>query len=212
MPESTESEPTVFVVDDDAALCESLQWLLEAAGLRVQTFLSAEAFLAAGCASQPGCLVLDVRMPGMSGLDLHTKLIAENCPLPVIFMTGHGDVPTAIRAVRAGACEFLQKPVDDQVLVSAIRAALERDRRSRQRQSARREVLDGLRRLTPREREVLRHVLKGDASKQIAAVLEIAEKTVEAHRKHIMDKLGVRNVADLVRVVMLAHEAPGNPR
>lgn len=199
-----ESVPKVFVVDDDEAMCESVQWLLESEGLAAVTFDSAEAFLEAYTPTQPGCLVLDVRMRGMSGLDLHAKLVEEGIAIPVIIITGHGDVPMAVRAVKAGVVDFLEKPVHDQVLLEKIRQALERDAHTRRELEERRVAAEHLASLTPRERQVLELVVAGRANKQVAAQLRIAEKTVEVHRKRVMQKMEVHNVVDLVRAVMTA--------
>jgi RNA polymerase sigma factor (sigma-70 family) len=198
------ADSTVFVVDDDAALCEALQWLLESAGFRVRTHRSAEAFLAAYDREQPGCLVLDVRLRGMSGLDLQRKLNEQQIALPVIVLSGHGDIPMAVRAIQAGALDFLEKPVDDTVLLGRIRLALALDSRQRSAVRAQAELRARLQSLTPREREVLELVLAGRPNKEIAAELGVAVKTVEAHRKHLMEKMDVRHVVELVRAVMTA--------
>ena len=198
-------EPTVFVVDDDAAMCESLACLLESQGLRARTFESAEAFLASYRPDQPGCLVLDIRMRGMSGLELQARLAQEEPAVPIIVITGHGDIPMAVRAMKAGAVDFLEKPVNDQVLLQRIRQALERDRLVRQQYQDRHATLTCFARLTPRERDVMKLVVDGKANKQIAAELGVAEKTVEVHRKRIMQKMNVRSAVALVRAVVGAH-------
>jgi two-component system, LuxR family, response regulator FixJ len=205
------SEPTVYVVDDDTALCEALQCLLESAGLRVQTFNSAEAFLDAVRPEMPGCLVLDIRMHGMGGLELQARLAREEFPLPVIIITGHGDIPMAVRAMKNGVVDFLEKPVNDVVLLERISAALARDRAARQTRAQHAEVAQRLARLTPRERQVLAGVVAGKPSKQIANELGIMEKTIEVHRKHIRHKMGVRCSVDLVRAVMLARDSEARP-
>lgn len=202
-----EPEPTVFVVDDDDAICESLQWLLEAEGLRVTTFASAEAFLAARRPEQPGCLVLDVRMRGMTGLELQARLAQLGDHMPVIVVTGHGDVPMAVRAVRAGALDFLEKPVNNDVLLARVRGALAMDAQRRQANAGRQAVQSRLDALTAREREVLELVVAGRANKQIAAALGIHEKTVEVHRRHLFQKLRVHSTVELVRLVMANHPA-----
>jgi len=201
-----EPEPIVYVVDDDEEVCEALRCLLVSKGLRTETYTSAEAFLAACRPGQPGCLVLDVRMRGMSGLELHGRLAEDELPLPVIIITGHGDISMAVRAIKAGAVDFLEKPVSDTVLVQRIRAALELDARNRRRWREGGEISACLDTLTDREREVMELVIIGRASKRIAAELGIAEKTVEAHRKHVLAKLGVHSAVELVRIV-LAHRA-----
>jgi FixJ family two-component response regulator len=197
-----DSEPAVFVVDDDEALCESLQWLLEPEGLRVRTFSSAEVFLSQVSPRQAGCLVLDVRMRGMSGLDLQARLVESGATMPVIILTGHGDVPMAVRAVKAGALEFLEKPVNDQVLLGCIRRALAEDAAARAQRAAREDAQTRIRTLTPREREVMELVVTGYANKRIASRLGICEKTVEVHRRRVMQKMGVRTAVDLVRLAV----------
>jgi two-component system response regulator FixJ len=196
------SERTVYVVDDDAVLCEALQALLEAEGLRVETHTSAESFLAARCGHEAGCLVLDVRMRGMSGLELQEHLVQLGATLPVIVLTGHGDVPMAVRAVKAGVVDFLEKPVNDQLLLERIRNALALDAQRRAQRVRRAEAQRRLDSLTAREYEVMERVVAGLANKQIAGELGITEKTVEAHRKHVMDKLAVGGVAELVVLVL----------
>lgn len=203
------NEPTVYLVDDDEAMCESLTCLLEAQGFRTRAHHSAEEFLDDydGCA--PGCLVLDVRMRGMNGLDLHRKLQDDGVILPVIIITGHGDIPMAVRATRAGAIDFLEKPVNDHVLVQRIRLALELDERRRREQEVVAQTVARLELLTPREREVMELVAAGMQNKQIATDLKITEKTVEAHRQRVMQKMGVSGVVDLVRQVLAVERARG---
>ena len=196
-----DAEPKVFVVDDDDALCDALREFLEAQGLPVEAYNSAEAFLAAGGPARPGCLVLDVRMRGMSGIELQGRLAADGFALPVIVITGHGDVPMAIRAVRNGAVDFLEKPVPDQLLLERIRHALALDAQRRLAAEERNAAAARLGTLTPRERQVMDHVLAGESNKQIAAALGISVKTVEAHRKRVMQKMGVHCVVDLMRAV-----------
>ena len=195
------TEPTVFVVDDDDAVCASLRCLLESLGLRVETYGSAEAFLAAHDHDRPGCLVLDVRMSAMDGLALQTRLAAMDADIPIIIMTGHGDVSTAVRAMRAGAVDFLEKPVDDRVLLERIRDALARDDHHRRQHATELETQQRLASLTPRERQVLELVLVGKPNKQIAAQLGVTTKTVEAHRQKMMQKMGAANLTTLVRVM-----------
>ena len=195
-------EPTVFVVDDDEELCEGLRWLLESEGLNVQTHTSAEAFLDAYDTECPGCLVLDVRMGGMSGLELQAKLAEQGLSAPVIILTGHADVPMAVQATKAGAVEFLQKPADDQVLLDSIQRAIELDAQVRERQAANAGFAARIELLTPRQREVLDLVVAGKANKQIAAGFGVSPRTVEVHRKRIMRKLRVKSSVDLVRNVM----------
>ena len=201
--------PTVFVVDDDAAVRDSLTWLIKSAGLPVETYDSGWAFLAHYRRDRPGCLVLDLRMPGMSGLELQEKLARQEISLPVIIITGHGDVPTAVRAMRTGAMDLLQKPFDGEVLLKSIREALDRDARNRREWARWADAADRLALLTPREQGVLGLILAGKRNREAAAELGVSSKTVEAHRGHIMRKMGVRSLAELVRVARLA--ATGSP-
>jgi FixJ family two-component response regulator len=193
--------PTVYVIDDDAGMCEALAYLLRAEGLHVQTYLAAEDFLQT-YTGEPGCLLLDVRMRGMSGLELQSRLAGEHPSLPIIILTAHGDIRMAVRAMKDGAVDFLEKPVPDQILVQRIRSALELDWQRRSSSAETRQVLERLNRLTRREREVLWLVVSGLANKQIASQLDITEKTVEAHRKHVMQKMGVHNAVALVRTMV----------
>lgn len=197
---------TIYVVDDDEALRDSMAWLLEGEGYQVQCFDSAAAFLTARHDAMRGCLVLDVRMPDMSGLELHERLDALGCALPVIFITGHGDVPMAVSALQRGACDFIEKPFNNADLLGRIQRALELDAQlsdRRQREAALSHRLD---QLTPREREVMRLVVAGRLNKQIADELDISMKTVEAHRARVMEKMGVRTLAELVKVVIALEE------
>lgn len=194
-------EPTVFFVDDDPALRESVSWLLESRALRVRTFESAEEFLDAFDRDAPGCLLLDVRMRGMGGLDLQSRMLEVGAALPIILITGHGDVPMAVRAMRAGAMDVLEKPVNDQVLLERIRAAIARDALSRSARESVNAVRASWGRLTPRERDVVACMLRGMRNKEIAAELTIAEKTVEVHRKRVLQKMSARNAVELVRIV-----------
>lgn len=203
------SDPTVFVVDDDAAVCDSLTWLIKSAGLPVETYDSARAFLAHYRPDRPGCLVLDLRMPGMSGIELQERLARQEMSLPVIIITGHGDVPTAVKAMRAGAVDLLEKPFDGEVLLKSIRKALERDARNRHDWALWSEAADRLAALTSREHEVLELIVAGKSNKETAAELDVSPKTIEAHRGHIMHKVGVRSLAELVHLARLA--ATGNP-
>jgi len=196
--------PTVFVVDDDASFRNAISRLIRAAGYPVQSYSSAEEFLAASPGASPGCVLLDLRMPGPSGLDVQNALARSEHPLPIIFLTGHGDIPTSVRAVRAGADDFLTKPVRKDVLFAAIERALARDAQERRQRTRRRELRTRFDALTPREREVLAHVLSGQLNKQIAADVEASERTVKAHRANLMAKLQVQSVAELAH---LAHEA-----
>lgn len=196
-----DAPPTVFVVDDDAAMCGALTCLFEAHGFDVRTCRSAEEFLDAYHPDQPGCLVLDIRMRGMSGLELQTQLARRGVTLPIIMITGHGDIPMAVRAMKTGALDFLQKPVPDKLLLQRVAAALDLDRRTRQQAAQRRALAERLATLTPREREVLDAVLEGKPNKQIASELGVCEKTIEVHRKHVLAKAGVHSTTELVREV-----------
>ena len=196
------STQTVFIVDDDPALRKSLRWLTESVGLRVETFATAEDFRAAYDPARSGCLVLDVRMPGMSGLDLQAYLVEQNIALPVLIVTGHAEVQSAVRAMKAGAVGFLEKPFGDQELLDHVQEALAIDQRERERKINLRDVRERYERLTPREREVMVLIARGRANKQIAAELDISQKTVEVHRAHVMKKLEAASIAGLVRMVL----------
>ncbi len=196
------SDTTVFVVDDDAAVCDSLRFLIESVGLQVRTFSSADEFLAAYTPDQPGCLVLDLRMPGMSGLELQEQLARQKCALPVIIITAHGDVPTAVRAMHAGAVDFMSKPFSDQHLLDRIHQALTKDAQARRDEAVRAGIAARVALLTPREREVMDLVVSGMPNKGIAAQLELSAKTVETHRARVMDKMQARSVAELVHMAL----------
>jgi two-component system, LuxR family, response regulator FixJ len=204
-------EPTVFVVDDDRAMRDSLRWLLESVGLTVRTYSTAADFLREYEPAQPGCLVLDVRMPGMSGLDLQAELVRRGAGLPTIVVTGHAEVPMAVRAVKAGAVDFIEKPFSDQLLLDRVRQALEIDRLEREVRHRREEARRRLESLTAREREVLGLVAAGKANKEIAASLRLSPKTVEVHRAHVMSKMAVDSLAELIRVAFLAGAIRENP-
>ncbi len=203
------SEPTVFVVDDDQAMRTSLQWLIESIGMPVKTFDSADAFLAGYHPGGAGCLLLDVRMPGMSGLELQGYLAREGYRLPVIMITGHGDVAMAVKAMKSGAVDFIEKPFHDEDLLRSIRNALDFDRKQRANRETRAEVAARLSELTPREHEVMAMVTDGKANKEIAAELGVSAKTVEAHRARVMEKMRADSLADLVRMAMLASQDAG---
>jgi FixJ family two-component response regulator len=191
----------VYVVDDDSSIRQALSSLLRSAGLQVETFGSAREFLRAPRAEIPACLVLDVRLPDGSGLDVPDELRNLDLPLPIIYITGHGTIPMSVRAMKAGALEFLTKPFRDEDLLGAIDVALGRDRLARAERSDQSEARRRIERLTPREREVLHLVVAGKMNKQIAAQLGTAEQTVKQHRGRVMRKLEVDSVAELVRVV-----------
>ncbi|MBL8251194.1 MAG: response regulator transcription factor [Candidatus Competibacter sp.] len=198
--------PTVFLIDDDQAVRDAIGLLLQASGLPVETFASATEFLEAGVVQRPGCLVLDVRMPGLSGLDLQKQLRAQGYRIPIIFMTGHGDVPMAIRAMKAGAFDFIEKPFQGQTLLVRIREALDIDSHERQRQACRDSAAARVALLSPREREVLERVAEGQYNKVIAAELGISLSTVEIHRKRVMEKLKAESLSDLIRLLALLNE------
>ena len=192
---------TVFVVDDDASIRRALTRLIKSAGYQVNTFASARDFLESGCHREGlGCLVLDVRMPGLSGLDLQRELQNANLTLPIVFMTGHGDIPMSVRAMKGGAVDFLPKPVKDKDLLRAIEQALARAARERTERAELEEIQSRVQTLTPREREVLEHMVSGQLNKQIAFDLGTVEKTIKVHRARVMQKMGVDSVAKLVRL------------
>lgn len=195
---------TVFVVDDDEAVRTSLRLLIRSIGLPVDTFESAQDFLARFDPERPGCLVLDIRMPGMSGLELQQKLNERHAITPIVFITGHGDVPMAVEAMQAGAIDFVQKPFRDQDLIDRIHRALEKDRTNRAALRERDAIRQRIAELTPREREVLNLVTKGCANKVIAGDLSVSQRTVEIHRARVMEKMGASSLAHLVRMVIEA--------
>lgn len=195
---------TVFVVDDDAAVRDSLSWLIKSVGLNVETFGSAQEFLNACTPSRAGCLVLDVRMPGMSGLDLQEKLAGQRIFLPVIIITGHGDVPMAVRTVKSGAFDFIEKPFNDQVLLDRIQQALEKDAEQRIHQAEHDEISRRINKLTPREKEVMDMVVGGNPNKIIASELGISCRTVEIHRGRVMEKMQANSLSDLMRIGLMS--------
>ncbi|GMW07159.1 MAG: response regulator FixJ [Gammaproteobacteria bacterium] len=196
-------EPQVFVIDDDQAVRDSLGLLLKSMGQKARLFDSAQAFLEEYAPEMNGCIVLDIRMPGMSGLELQQKLTAIHCTIPVIFVTGHGDVPMAVEAMQHGAFDFIQKPFRDQELLDRINQALSWDTEHRSEEERRRTVQERFNTLTPREREVLDCVVRGLANKVIAMDLDLSQRTVEIHRARVMEKMGARSLADLVRMSLL---------
>jgi FixJ family two-component response regulator len=196
----TEVKPTVFVIDDDASVRRSLTRLLGSMGYEAETFASARLFLARQHFDGVGCILLDVRMPGMSGMDLQEELRQADNRLPIVFITGHGDIPMSVQAMKRGAADFLTKPFDDEQLLDAVKKAIEKDSRAKLQDAEVNECLGRIRLLTPRENEILRYVITGILNKQIASKLHIAEKTVKVHRGRIMEKLCVGSVAELVRL------------
>ena len=191
----------VFVVDDDPSVRSSLKFLLSSVGLQVESFDSAEAFLQRKPPDAPSCLVLDVRLHGLSGLDFQRELAARNIRIPIVFVTGHGDIPMSVRAMKAGAIEFLTKPYRDQDLLDAVRIALERDRARREQERDLTDLQQRFNALTPREQEVISMVVSGMLNKQIAAELGTAENTVKVHRSRAMEKMNAQSFADLVRMI-----------
>jgi FixJ family two-component response regulator len=193
-------EPTVYIVDDDESLRVALSNLLRSVGLRVQVFGSAPELLQSKLAETASCLVLDIRLPGVSGLDFQSELVKANIHVPIIFMTGHGDIPMSVRAMKAGAIDFLTKPFRDQDMLDAVMRALERDRKRRESEGAMSDLRTRFEAMTPREREVMALVTAGLMNKQIAAETELAEITVKIHRGHVMKKMAAKSLADLVRM------------
>lgn len=204
---SNNARPTIFIVDDDSAVRDALKLLLRSVGQAVETYGSAQEFLDAYGEDRPGCLVLDIRMPGMSGLELQQKLNERHSILPIIFITGHGDVPMAVEAMQAGAVDFIQKPFRDQDLIDRINQALEKDSSNRAALGERNDIRRRLETLTPREREVLDLVVHGKANKVIAGDLKLSQRTVEIHRARVMEKMQASSLAHLVRMVLEVGQA-----
>ncbi len=201
-------EATVFVVDDDAGVLDAVRLLLRSVGLPSAGYASGREFLAAHDPEAPGCLVLDLRMPGMSGIELQGRLLEMGSEIPIIFVTAHGDVPTAVEAVKAGAVDFIQKPFQDQKLLDKVHQALALDARTREVRRQRREIRRRMEDLTPREAEVLSLVVAGRLNKTIARELGISQRTVEIHRARVMEKMQARSVSELVQMVVRTGEEP----
>jgi FixJ family two-component response regulator len=197
---NNDAEAMVFVIDDDESIREALHSLIRSVGLSVATFASAHEFLQNKRPDVPACLILDVRMPGLSGLDLQRELTEANIHIPIIFITGHGDIPMSVRAMKAGAVEFLTKPFRDQDLLDAIQQALDRDRRARSQKADTADLRNRFHSLTPRETEVFELVVKGLLNKQIALQLGTSEITIKLHRRQVMEKMQADSLADLVRM------------
>jgi len=197
----TSVDAAVFVVDDDPLIRDSLEQLIKSVGLKAYTFSSAQEFLEKDLPDEPGCLILDIRMPRLSGLDLQDELAQKGLTLPVIFITGHGTVPLSVRAMKAGAVDFIQKPFEDQQLLDAIHQAIDKDIQKRREKAEISEIKKRVESLTPREYEILLAVTAGMLNKQIAYDLKLSENTVKTHRAHIMQKMKVESLADLVRLI-----------
>lgn len=201
---TTEIEsPTVFIIDDDPALRDSLQWLLESVGLQAVAFARGQDFLDAYVPGQSGCLLLDVRMPGMSGLHLQQKLHESGIDLPVIIITGYGDVPIAVTAMKNGAVDFIEKPFNEQLLLDCVQNALAQDQTQRQTRGSRQEVIKRFASLTAREQEVMRWVVEGLSNKDIAENLAVSRKTVEVHRVKVMNKMQAESLSDLIQMAIV---------
>ena len=198
-PQPKEEEPLVIVVDDDASVREALHELILSAGMQPACFASTRELLEAGVLDRPGCLILDVRMPGGGGLDLQHRLATSGNPKPIIFLTGHGDIPMTVQAMKLGAVDFLTKPVRDQALLDAVVAAIEKDAAQRAKASVIKRTVERLKTLTPREREVLAAVARGLLNKQVGYDLGISEVTVKLHRSNVMRKMQVASIGELIR-------------
>ncbi|KPP97922.1 response regulator FixJ [Marinobacter sp. HL-58] len=198
----TDTQQTVYVVEDDEAVRDSLELLLKSDGKPVRTYDNANAFLKDYSDKMAGCIVLDIRMPGMDGMELQKKLNEKHSILPIIFVTGHGDVPMAVDAMKEGAVDFIQKPYREEALLQKIEAALEQDREQRKTLGEKQEILRRVKSLTPREHEIMDRMIAGQANKVIAIELEISQRTVEIHRSRVMHKMGTHSLAHLVRMVL----------
>lgn len=206
----SEAGPLVYIVDDDSAVRDALGLLMKSVGLACETYESATDFLVSYDTRRPSCLVADIRMPGMSGLELQQELHSRHAQIPILFITGHGDVPMAVNAMKNGAMDFIQKPFRDQDLLDRINRALhsDEDRRSSWQEIS--DIRERMDKLTPREKEVMEMVIKGNANKVIALDLGVSQRTVELHRARVMHKMGVRSLADLVRIAGKVAEADGS--
>jgi FixJ family two-component response regulator len=208
----SDDKAAVFVIDDDQSIREALRSLLATVGLEVHTFQSTREFLDAKRPDLPACLVLDVRLPGVSGLDFQSELNKSNITFPIIFISGHGDIPMTVRAIKAGAIEFLTKPFRDQELLDAVQAGIQQDRQRRTQASGMAGLQERLKTLTAREREVMAYVVTGRMNKQVAADLDLSEITVKVHRGNVMHKMGAKSLAELVRMADQLGVAPPSKR
>jgi FixJ family two-component response regulator len=202
------TEPVVFVVDDDDSMRLALARLFYSMKMRVEVFASAQEFLKSKRPDVPSCLVLDVRLPGLSGLDFQAELVKQDIRIPIVFITGHGDIPMSVKAMKAGAIDFLAKPFRDQDLLDAVAAAIQGDQNRREQEHVISDLRAHFESLTPREREIMALVVDGLMSKQIAARIELSEITVKVHRSHLMRKMGAKTVAELVRMAQALEVAP----
>jgi FixJ family two-component response regulator len=202
------SEVTVFLVDDEPSVLKAIARLVRAAGFKVETFRSPQEFLEGYDPSRTGCLVLDVAMPGLNGLDLQEALCSKAIELPIVFLTARGDIPMSVKAMKRGAVDFLQKPANDEELLKAIQDGIDRDAAARQERGQLLGIQQRLATLTPREKEVFAHIISGKPNKQVAAALGVVEKTIKVHRGRVMTKMKVRSLADLVRVAERAGIKP----
>jgi FixJ family two-component response regulator len=200
MQSAHESSPVIAIVDDDPSVREGLKSLIRSAGWRVETFASAQEFLTCRGADAPSCLILDLQLPGLSGLDLQQRMAEVNLEIPIVFLTGHGDIPASVQAMKAGAIEFLTKPVEEEGILKAIQEALQRDQHMRRQHAEIHDLRSRYGTLTAREREVMQQVISGLLNKQVAAELNITEYTVKIHRAHVMQKMRANSLADLVRM------------
>jgi FixJ family two-component response regulator len=208
MKANASTEPVVFVVDDDDSMRLALARLFYSMKMRVEVFASAQEFLKSRRPDVPSCLVLDVRLPGLSGLDFQAELVKQEIRIPIVFITGHGDIPMSVKAMKAGAIDFLAKPFRDQDLLDAVAAAIQGDQNRREQEHVISDLRAHFESLTPREREIMALVVDGLMSKQIAARIELSEITVKVHRSHLMRKMGAKTVAELVRMAQALEVAP----
>ncbi len=204
----TDLETVIFIIDDDESIRKSLSRLLRASGFNVETYASSEEFLSREPYQGIGCIVLDISMPGLSGMELHDELIRARYGLPIVFITGHGDIPMSVRAMKKGAVDFLLKPFDQEELLQALEKAIESDRKAKTEEVERRRVIKLVEELTPREREIVPYIISGMLNKQIAFTLGISEKTVKIHRSRIMEKLGAHSIVELIHLAEKADITP----